>query len=189
MCFDLRTAGIDDALLDAVLPAAEASGWLPGRVARSEHADAHEVRRCTLSHGIPPELMARLGALVTGLGRHAYGFDVQGLAPYDPPYVMRYEVGDHFAWHVDNGLADPPLGSRKLSFSLQLSRATDYDGGDLEMASFASAYHPEVDGPSPLLRQHGHLIVFPSFTLHRVSPITRGVRHAIVGWIHGPPFR
>jgi len=189
MCFDVRSAAIGDELLDAVLPAAAAAGWEPGRIASSPTADAHEVRRCALSTGIPPELLGRLNALVTHLGRQLYGFDVQGLAPYDPAYVMRYEVGDHFAWHVDNGIAQPPLGSRKLSFSLQLSHADDYDGGDLEMASLARDYHPELTGPSPLMRQHGHLIIFPSFTLHRVTPVTRGVRHAIVGWIHGPPFR
>jgi len=39
------------------------------------------------------------------------------------------------------------------------------------------------------LRERGTLILFPAFRTHRVSPVTRGLRVAVVGWIHGPSFR
>ena len=35
----------------------------------------------------------------------------------------------------------------------------------------------------------GNAIVFPSYIAHRVLPITSGMRHALVAWIHGPAFR
>ena len=38
-------------------------------------------------------------------------------------------------------------------------------------------------------REQGSIIVFPSFVYHQVTPVTRGMRHSLVGWIAGPTFR
>lgn len=180
--------------IDAVLKAADEAGWSAGGIAgggtRAEGPVLQaEVRKCHLSAGIPEEVKQELTAAVSGIGHYSYGFDVTGLSAADPMYVMRYTAGDHFAWHVDNGINGPPMGSRKLSFSVQLSHPGDYDGGDLEFATYSHTYNQEIPGPSQVLRQRGNLIVFPSFMLHRVTPVTRGERFAIVGWIHGPAFK
>ncbi|WP_299006958.1 hypothetical protein [uncultured Tenacibaculum sp.] len=37
-------------------------------------------------------------------------------------------------------------------------------------------------------REKGTIIVFPSFMMHCVTPITKGVRKSIVGWVAGPPY-
>ena len=69
---------------------------------------------------------------------------------------------------------------RKLSISIQLSPPESYEDGALEL---------NVDGhvvAAP--RALGTAILFPSFALHRVAPVTAGVRHALVTWIHGPDF-
>ncbi len=194
MCLDCQ---ID---FDAVIQLANESGWLAGSVARARTTPdgenetrmrgvAPEVRRCGLSTGAPKELVTELAGLITGIGQHVYGFDVDGLRDYDPTFINRYQIGDHFTWHTDNSFTGPPGGTRKLSFSLQLSRADDYDGGDLEFATYSPLLNPEIPGLSPVLRERGSLIIFPSFMLHRVHPVTRGVRYALVGWIHGPPFK
>jgi PKHD-type hydroxylase len=95
--------------------------------------------------------------------------------------IARYSSDDqgHYDWHIDLGTGR--FSQRKLSLSLQLSEADDYEGGDLE-------FH--LSGLDRLrMRQQGTLIAFPSFHEHRVTPVTRGERFSLVAWIDGPPFR
>jgi PKHD-type hydroxylase len=89
-----------------------------------------------------------------------------------------YDAGDDFGWHLDTG---PGLAStRKLSLSVQLSAAGDYEGGMLEFCATDPLSHA---------RDLGTVIVFPSFLPHRVRKVTRGTRCALVAWMHGPEFR
>jgi len=92
----------------------------------------------------------------------------------------RYDSSDRgfYDWHTDfSGFR--PL--RKISITIQLARPEDYDGGDLEL-QFANT-------PEQLERTRGTLIAFPSFVLHRVTPVTRGTRWSLVAWILGTRWR
>ncbi|HEY5569080.1 MAG TPA: 2OG-Fe(II) oxygenase [Gammaproteobacteria bacterium] len=94
--------------------------------------------------------------------------------------LARYDSSDQglYGWRTD--LADSaPL--RKISISIQLSRPEDYEGGDLELL-FRSP-------PQKLEKARGALIAFPSFALHRVTPVTRGTRWSLVAWIQGNRWR
>jgi PKHD-type hydroxylase len=94
--------------------------------------------------------------------------------------LARYDSSDRgfYDWHTDfAGLM--PL--RKISISIQLSRPEDYEGGDLELF-YTSA-------PHKLDRARGAFIAFPSFLLHRVTPVTRGTRWSLVAWILGARWR
>lgn len=83
-----------------------------------------------------------------------------------------------YDWHVDAG---PGTSIRKLSLTIQLADPDSYDGGELEL---------NPDGqPVTMDKVRGRAFVFPSWTLHRVKPVTRGVRHSLVVWVAGPPFR
>lgn len=90
------------------------------------------------------------------------------------------EANGHFGWHMDAG-ENSGRAPRKLSISLLLSDPSEYDGGAFEY----------FDGkPKQLrVRDQGLAIVFPSFVQHRVLPVTRGLRRALVGWVCGPRFR
>ena len=116
------------------------------------------------------------------LGKQAnnarFKFDVQGFLDVDAPMIMKYTKGGHYDWHVDTGNS---VCHRKLSFTIQLSDDKDYEGGDVEFIG------TKVD--TKAFRQKGVCIIYPSFLPHRVSKVTKGTRHAIVGWIHGPTFR
>ncbi len=92
----------------------------------------------------------------------------------------RYDSSDRgfYGWHTDFAGIRP---MRKLSVSIQLSRADDYEGGDLEIM-----YGTE---PQKLDRTRGAFIVFPSFMLHRVTPVTRGTRWSLVAWVVGTRWR
>lgn len=73
---------------------------------------------------------------------------------------------------------------RKLSFVLQLSDPKDYEGGRLE---FGSNVPVELDQNDFLPR--GSIIIFPSLFLHKVTKVTKGIRHSLVAWIEGPKWR
>lgn len=108
--------------------------------------------------------------------RH-FGFDLfsleQGLQ------FTRYTApGEHYDWHVDRGWNS---ALRKLSVSVQLSNPDDYEGGDLEL---------KFGGKSDrVTRERGMVTFFPSWTLHRVRPVTKGTRYSLVAWVSGPPFK
>lgn len=102
-----------------------------------------------------------------------------------------YNTGQFYSWHVDQFATPykPPHPNagmiRKLSITVQLDDDGDYDGGDFEMREPGVEDKVQrVDG----IRARGSLIVFPSFVVHRVTPVTRGIRRSLVGWILGPPF-
>jgi predicted 2-oxoglutarate/Fe(II)-dependent dioxygenase YbiX len=107
-----------------------------------------------------------------------FGVDIVGVEAN--LQLGRYDSSDRgfYNWHTDFA-AQRPL--RKLSISIQLSRAEDYEGGDLELM-----YGIE---PQKLDRTRGAFIAFPSFMLHRVTPVTRGTRWSLVAWIVGARWR
>ena len=94
--------------------------------------------------------------------------------------LARYDSSDqgHYGWHTDFAGFRP---LRKISISVQLSRPEDYDGGNLELWS--------GNEPQILEKARGTFIAFPSFTLHRVTPVTRGTRWSMVAWILGERWR
>lgn len=123
-------------------------------------------------------LYQRIERVVRVLNGQTYRFDLLGFAEPFQYMVYRGEEGGHFGWHVDNGRLPAP---RKLSATLQLTDGALYEGCDLEF--FGT--HQVEKAP----RTRGTLSVFPSYVLHRVTPITSGTRKALVIWSTGPNFR
>jgi PKHD-type hydroxylase len=123
-------------------------------------------------------LYQRLWAAVEECNRQFFDVEVAGVEPN--VQVGRYDgtEGGFYDWHFDFGPAKP---TRKLSISIQLSSSDDYDGGDLELLYGHS--------PQKLDRTRGAFIIFPSFMLHRVTPVTRGTRWSLVAWIFGKRWR
>ncbi len=93
-----------------------------------------------------------------------------------PPMVSRYQPGMAYGPHVDDALMGKDKLSRTdLSFTLFVADPTDYDGGELTIMSEFGEH--EVKLPA------GCLFLYPSSTIHRVQPVTRGERIAVVGWV------
>jgi hypothetical protein len=93
------------------------------------------------------------------------------------PEFVEYRPGwGQFDWHNDysHALPDAP---RKLTIIIQLSEGNEYEGGSLEV------FGTEVRA---LPRRRGTIIAFPSLLFHRVTPVTSGIRKALVAWIGGP---
>lgn len=92
--------------------------------------------------------------------------------------VASYGKDGHYNWHSDVGTGS--ASHRKLSISILLNDPAEYTGGALEFMSSSSVYVPRMQGTA---------IIFPSFLVHRVAPVTSGIRHSLVSWISGPPYR
>lgn len=126
------------------------------------------------------DLFRAISDMVTIANNEVWRVDITGFieklqfTEYDGP-------GSHYSWHADTGGGVASL--RKLSFSLQLSPADSYEGGDLEFAQ------PMDRETKKTFRQQGTSVVFPSYLTHRVTPVTKGKRVSLVGWISGPPYR
>ena len=77
---------------------------------------------------------------------------------------------------------------RKLSMTVSLTNPDEYEGGDLE---FDFRNQDEASQPRICeeIRPKGSVIVFPSFVWHRVKPVTKGIRHSLVCWNLGYPFK
>ena len=82
-----------------------------------------------------------------------------------------------YDWHQDYN-ADI---SRKLSIVVQLSNPSDYEGGELEIL----AHEPKIS----IQKKRGFITIFPSYTVHRVTPVTKGTRQSLVAWVSGPKFK
>ena len=107
-----------------------------------------------------------------------YGFDLCGM--FEPPSLMKYESPTgKYDWHLDIG-SDEGMSTRKIAYSVHLNQ--EYEGGELQW----------LLGDEPSLLEEskiGTMTLFPTYLLHRVTPVTSGVRYALVGWIHGDSFR
>ena len=89
-----------------------------------------------------------------------------------PLILSRYREGQTYGMHVDDALMK---GVRTdVSFTLFLSDPDTYEGGALEVSDHFEAREIRLDA--------GSLVLYPSTTLHRVTPVTRGERLAVVGW-------
>ena len=95
-----------------------------------------------------------------------------------PPLFNRYESGQAFGSHVDNAVRQVSTGHRirtDLSATLFLSDPDDYDGGELVVEDTYGVHGVKLPA--------GHMVLYPSSSLHHVRAVTRGTRIASFFWI------
>ena len=80
--------------------------------------------------------------------------------------------------HIDRATNIPV---RKLSISIQLTNPEDYNGGELKL------YDGEEE--TVMSKEQGTLVIFPSYVLHEVMPVTKGERNSLVTWVTGKQFK
>jgi len=156
--------------------ALEAADWTDGRETVGEQG-AHVKRNRQLPDASP--LRRQLGEMVlTALAKsplyHAAILPLRTL----PPRFNRYEGGGEYGMHVDGSVMALPNGEQlrsDISCTLFLSEPDDYDGGELIVSDTYGEH--EVKLPA------GDAIIYPSSSLHRVQPVTRGVRVAAFFWV------
>lgn len=124
----------------------------------------------------------RLWDFISAANRANFGFDVSYLDSVQ--YTIYEGGGDHYDWHIDTFIETPNAYTRKLSLTLQLSDGSDYEGGDFELNDGTGNVLPYNE-----LRKKGTVLIFPSFLLHRVTPVISGTRKTIVAWFEGSQFK
>jgi PKHD-type hydroxylase len=135
---------------------------------------------------IPPDNFPfpEITNLISNVNSNYWKFDLRYINfMRDTPTIFKYTLGGKFNWHFD---FNSDAADRKLAYSIQLSDTNDYEGGDLEFFDGDETGKREKD---PNLREKGNIIIFPTYVWHRITPITRGTRYVMVGWIHGPTYK
>lgn len=119
----------------------------------------------------------RLTAAVNSLNKDLFKFNLSGFA--ETLQFTEYTApAGHYDYHIDRAKG---IITRKLSIVVQLTDPSEYEGGDLEIL--------EGKDPQSLPREQGMLLLFPSYAVHRVTPVTKGTRNSLVGWITGEQFK
>ena len=129
-------------------------------------------------HGKTDWLYERVAGLFQSANFNMWNADIQTI--FDSIQYGRYdsEKEGHYGYHLDLGENVP---RRKLSMSILLDDPAEYEGGGFFIKR----------GMTPILvpLKKGDVVVFPSFLLHKVEPVTQGVRRSLVSWASGPTWR
>jgi PKHD-type hydroxylase len=155
----------------------EKADWVDGRVtAGHQSARAKDNRQLPEDHPSAREL----GDLIlTALERSPLFMSAALPLKVFPPLFNRYDSGQRFGNHVDNAIRQvtgtPHRVRTDLSATLFLAQPDEYDGGELVVEDTFGVHQIKLPA--------GHLILYPSSSLHHVNPVARGARLASFFWV------
>jgi len=154
----------------------EESVWVDGKTTAGQQA---AVAKCNLQ--IPADSPAAMQAgdiVLRALGRNPIFNSAALPLRVLPPMFNRYDVGMKFDAHVDGSIRAIPGANIRMradvSSTLFLTQPEEYDGGELLIS--------DTYGEQRVKLPAGHIVVYPSTSLHAVTPITRGSRWASFFW-------
>jgi PKHD-type hydroxylase len=145
--------------------------WVDGKL--TAHGQAREVKNNLQAKGDSPDLDDLDRTVLQALQRTSefQAFAVPKRAM--KPLFSRYEVGMEYGLHVDSAITQ---GIRTdLALTLFLSPPTSYDGGELTIEMPYGEQEIKLDA--------GEAVLYSATSVHRVAPVTRGVRLAAVTWV------
>lgn len=155
----------------------EGAAWVDGRVTAG-----HQSAQAKHNDQVPEGDAAAVEAgdvIVAALERNALFIAAALPLKVFPPLFNRYAAGQDFGLHVDNAIRQEKQTGRRLrtdlSATLFLSAPDEYDGGELVVEDTYGAHAVKLPA--------GHMVLYPSGSLHRVQPVTRGARLASFFWI------
>lgn len=150
--------------------------WIDGR-----QTAGHVAARLKTNQQLPLDHPdgARLGALITqALSQHPVFMTSALPQRILPPRFNRYEGGGEYGFHIDNAIFQVPGSPQRIrsdiSTTVFLSDPDEYEGGELIVQ--------DTYGEQTIKLPAGHAIIYPGTSLHRVAPVTRGVRYASFFW-------
>jgi PKHD-type hydroxylase len=159
------------------LAALERAEWIDGRAtAGPQSARAKDNLQLPDDHPLARELGERI---LDALQKHPMFMSAALPLRVFPPLFNRYSGGQSFGTHVDNAIRQvtgtPHRVRTDLSATLFLSPPEEYDGGELVVEDTYGAHQIKLPP--------GHMILYPSTSLHHVLPVTRGARTCSFFWI------
>jgi PKHD-type hydroxylase len=151
--------------------------WVDGRITAG-HQSARAKHNLQLPEGHPAA--EQIGdVILTALQRNPLFVAAALPLRVFPPLFNRYQGGQSFGNHVDNAIRQISGSGHRirtdLSATLFLSAPEEYDGGELLVEDTYGVHSVKLPA--------GHLVLYPSTSLHRVQPVTRGARVASFFWI------
>lgn len=155
----------------------DAADWVDGRVTAG-HQSAKSKDNAQLCEDSP--VARQLGQMILAALERNPLF-IAGALPLKifPPLFNRYASGQSFGMHVDNAIRQvrnsPQRVRTDISATLFLAQPSEYDGGELMVEDTYGAHSVKLPA--------GDLVLYPSTSLHRVQPVTRGARIASFFWI------
>lgn len=155
----------------------DAADWVDGRVTAG-HQSAKSKDNAQLPEDSP--VARQLGQIILAALERNPLF-IAGALPSKifPPLFNRYASGQSFGMHVDNAIRQvrnsPHRVRTDISATLFLAQPAEYDGGELMVEDTYGAHSVKLPA--------GDLVLYPSTSLHRVQPVTRGARIASFFWI------
>jgi len=136
-------------------------------------------------------LFDKFNSMIWTINEQYYNYNLNGYSSLQYTSYNGEDLGK-YGYHIDmhTGIYDDNPNddslkygdTRKLSLVLFLSDPSSYEGGEFKMMLSENS-ETEIE------QKKGRLILFPSFFLHKVFPVTKGIRKSMVTWIEGPKFR
>ena len=155
----------------------QAAEWIDGRVTAG-----YQSARAKNNLQIPENHPAarQLGEMIlTALGKNPLFISAALPLRVFPPLFNKYSEGHSFGTHVDNAIRQVPGTPHRirtdLSATLFFTGPEEYEGGELTVE--------DVYGVKTVKLPAGHMILYPSTSLHHVKPITQGTRICAFFWI------
>ena len=125
-----------------------------------------------------PDMYKDIEKIMKATNGNHFGFD--GMQITEMAQYTEYPSGGFYDWHMDSNINfedEPPV--TKISMTCLLSHESEFEGGELQL---------EKEEHKIKLVQ-GQAVFFASFLLHKVAPVTKGVRKSLVMWFGGSPLR
>jgi|SRR5687767_14819998 len=155
----------------------EAADWVDGRITAG-----HQSSRAKDNMQLPEDhpTSRQLGDMIlAALQRNSLFISAALPLRVFPPLFNRYQGGQSFGNHVDNAIRQAPGSGMRirtdLSATLFLAEPSEYFGGELMVEDTYGVHSVKLPA--------GHLVLYPSTSLHNVRPVTRGERIASFFWI------
>jgi len=151
--------------------------WVDGRVTAG-HQSARVKDNLQLPEGSPAA--QTLGDLIVqSLGQNPLFLSAAVPLKVFPPLFNKYTGGGSFGTHVDNAIRQVPGTPHRirtdLSATLFFTDPDEYDGGELSIE--------DTYGVHKVKLPRGHMVLYPSTSLHHVTPVTRGARICSFFWL------
>lgn len=151
--------------------------WVDGRVTAG-HQSTRTKDNLQIPEGHP--VAQQLGEMIlAALGKNPLFLSAALPLRVFPPLFNRYQGGQSFGTHVDNAIRQVPGTPHRirtdLSATLFFAAPEEYDGGELCVE--------DTYGVKSVKLPPGHMVLYPSTSLHHVRPVTRGARVCSFFWL------
>ncbi|MBP9853963.1 MAG: Fe2+-dependent dioxygenase [Candidatus Omnitrophica bacterium] len=155
----------------------DAADWVDGKVtAGHQSAKAKDNMQIPENHPVSREIG---DMILAALGKNPLFLSAALPLRVFPPLFNRYQGGQAFGTHVDNAIRQVPGAPLRirtdLSATLFFNGPEEYDGGELCVEDTYGVHAVKLPA--------GHMVLYPSTSLHHVKPVTRGARLCSFFWL------